>query len=142
MFQTVFSIVLIIASNVFYNIVQKSTPSGANPFAALFVTYLTAAGVAFAALLLSNHGGGLGSAFLRLNWTSFALALCIFGLEFGYLMAYRAGWNISVVTVVANILLAILLIPVGVLLFKENFSPVKIIGILLCVGGLTLLGKK
>jgi len=37
-----FSIILIVASNVIYNICQKSTPKNANSFSALFVTYLIA----------------------------------------------------------------------------------------------------
>lgn len=38
----VFSIALIVASNILYNICQKSTPEKANPFAALLLTYLVA----------------------------------------------------------------------------------------------------
>ena len=45
MFMYVFSIVLIVASNVIYNICQKSTPTRVDPFSALFVTYITAAAV-------------------------------------------------------------------------------------------------
>ncbi|HNX92203.1 MAG TPA: hypothetical protein PKI17_01660, partial [Syntrophomonas sp.] len=42
MFNYIFPIVLIVFSNVVYNIAQKSTPQNANPYAALLVTYLTA----------------------------------------------------------------------------------------------------
>ena len=43
MFMYVFSIVLIIVSNIMYNLCQKSTPQEANPFSGLFITYITAA---------------------------------------------------------------------------------------------------
>ena len=36
-------IVLIVVSNIFYNICSKSTPTGLNPFAALTVTYVIGA---------------------------------------------------------------------------------------------------
>ncbi len=69
------------------------------------------------------------------------LGVAIIGLEFGYLMAYRAGWNVSVGLLVANILLAIMLIPVGVLFYKEGFAISKTIGVIFCIVGLVLLNK-
>lgn len=43
MFMYVFSIILIVGSNILYNLSQKSTPEKVNPFLTLLVTYLTAA---------------------------------------------------------------------------------------------------
>lgn len=43
MFMYVFPIVLIVVSNIVYNVCQKSTPQNVNPFSALLITYLTAA---------------------------------------------------------------------------------------------------
>ena len=76
-----------------------------------------------------------------LNWTSLVLGLAILGLEFGYLMAYRAGWNISVGTLVANIILALMLIPVGIFFFKEGFELQKVLGAGFCIIGLVLINK-
>ena len=36
-------ILVVIAANIFYNIIAKSTPQGSQPFASLIITYLTAA---------------------------------------------------------------------------------------------------
>ena len=142
MFFYVFSIFLIVASNIFYNICQKSTPDKANPFAALLVTYITAAIITTAALFISKPEKGVIDAFRHLNWTSYVLGFAIVGLEVGYLMAYRAGWNISVGSLVANIILAIILIPVGIIIYKEGFELNKVIGALLCIAGLILINKK
>ena len=142
MFMYVFSIVLIVASNIMYNIVQKSTPQKANPFIALLVTYLTAALVSVLAFPFYKTDKGFFQSFKDLNWTSLVLGLSIVGLEFGYLMAYRAGWNISVGSLVANIFLALMLIPVGILFYKEGFELTKVMGVVLCIAGLVLINKK
>lgn len=142
MFIYVFSIVLIVASNILYNICQKSTPENANPFSALFVTYLVAAFITVVIFLLNKTDSkNLFHSFKELNWTSIALGISIVGLEFGYLMAYRAGWKISLGSLVANIALALALIPVGILFYKEGFNVNKIIGAVFCIIGLILIGK-
>ncbi len=142
MFMYVFSIFLIVASNVMYNISQKSTPEKANPFVALLVTYTTAIVITAAVLIFNRPEKGLIESFRELNWTSIILGLSIIGLEFGYLMAYRAGWNISVGSLVANILLALMLIPIGIIFYKERFELTKVLGSVFCIIGLILINKK
>ena len=141
MFFYVFSIVLIVASNVLYNICQKSTPERANPFSALLVTYLTATVLTIIAYQFFKSEKGFFQSIKDINWTSIVLGVAIVGLELGYLMAYRAGWNISVGSLVANIILAIILIPIGILFFKEGFELNKILGAVLCIAGLVLINK-
>lgn len=141
MFFYVFSIVMIVASNILYNICQKSTPQRANPFSALLITYLTATVLTIIAYQFFKTEKGFFQTFKEINWTSIALGVAIVGLEFGYLMAYRAGWNISVGSLVANIILAVALIPIGILFYKEGFELNKILGSVLCIGGLILINK-
>lgn len=141
MFWYVFSIVLIVSSNILYNICQKSTPDKADPFSALFITYLTAALLTIMAFVISKTDKSLLQSFKDLNWTSIALGVSVVGLEFGYLMAYRAGWKISVGSLVANIALALMLIPIGILFYKEGFGVNKIFGAALCIIGLVLINR-
>ena len=54
MFMYIFSIFLIVASNILYNISQKSTPEKANPFVALLVTYATAIVITSAVLIFQQ----------------------------------------------------------------------------------------
>jgi drug/metabolite transporter (DMT)-like permease len=138
----IFSIILIVASNVMYNICQKSTPERANPFVALLVTYATAIVMTAVTLIFYRPEKSLIESIKQLNWTSIVLGISIIGLELGYLLAYRAGWNISVGSLVANIILALMLIPIGVMLYHEKFEPNKIIGSVLCIIGLILINKK
>ena len=137
----VLPIVLIVVSNVVYNVCQKSTPQSANPFSALLITYLTAAILTLIASTFYKTDKGFLQSFNELNWTSVALGAAIVGLELGYLMAYRAGWNISVGSLVANILLAIMLIPIGILFYKEGFALTQIVGVAFCIVGLILINK-
>jgi drug/metabolite transporter (DMT)-like permease len=141
MFKYVFPIVLIVASNVMYNICQKSTPEKVNPFSALLITYLTAVVITVIAFYSYETKEGLLESFKGLNWTSIVLGISIVGLELGYLLAYRAGWNISVGSLVANIFLALALIPVGIIFYHEGFGMNKVLGALLCILGLILINK-
>jgi len=137
----VFSIILIVASNILYHICQKYMPPRANPFSALLITYLTAIIFTFIAFMYSKTDQSLVQSFKELNWASIALGISIIGLEFGYLMAYRAGWKISIGSLVANIALAVLLIPIGIMFFKEGFGTSKIVGAVLCIVGLIFINK-
>ena len=141
MFMYIFSVVLIIAANIFYNICQKATPQKANPFIALFATYAIASIVTLILFHFSKTDKGFLESIKDLNWTSIVLAFCIVGLEFGYIMAYRSGWSISVCPLVANSVLAILLIPIGIFIFKENFELNKLFGIIFCIIGLILINR-
>ena len=138
----IFSIVIIVASNVLYNLCQKATPQKVNPFIALFVTYITAAILTICTFHFSKGDKGFFQSLGDLNWTSVVLGFSILGLEFGYIMAYRAGWNISIGSLVANIILAVILIPIGILFFKEGFEVNKIFGAVFCIIGLVLINKK
>lgn len=137
-----FSIVLVVISNAFYHISQKSTSSNVNPILSLIVTYLTA--IAFCILLLPFFPvkENLISSFRKMNWASILLGISIVGLELGFLLAYRTGWNMSVVQFFTTILVGLLLIPIGILFYHEKLSLINFIGILLCVGGFLLINYK
>lgn len=136
-------IVLIVTSNVFYNISTKSTPSNVNSFASLTVTYLVAAAVSGLLLVCTTAGrDGVLVQFKNINWTSYVLGLSLVGLEFGYIQAYRAGWNISEGSLVANICLAAILVVVGVLFYKEKLTLYQLIGVVLCAVGLVFINKR
>ncbi len=134
-------ILLIVASNIFYHICSKSTPEKLNPFAALTVTYLIGAGVSAVLFFITNKGGNIFTEYKNLNWTSFVLGLAIVGLEAGSIYMYKAGWNISTGQLVHSSILAICLIPIGYYLFKENITPTKLAGIVICLVGLVLINK-
>ena len=137
----ILSIAIIVLSNIFYHITQKSTPEAVNPFGALFITYLTAIVLTLIRMFVYRPENGSLQIFKGINWTSIVLGFAILGLEIGTLLMYRSGWQISLGALVANIALAVLLIPIGILLYHETLSITKIFGILLCVAGLYFINR-
>ena len=70
------------------------------------------------------------------------LAVAVVGIEFGFLLVYRSGWNLGIAAVVTNVVASLLLIPVAIFLFKDKISLVNIAGILVCLAGLVMLNWK
>ena len=139
MWPMLYPIVIIIGSNILYNVCTKSTPSEVNAFAALSVTYLIAAVVCFVTFVITAKGRNILTEFGKTNWTTFVLGVVIIGLELGYILAYRNGWAMNKVSVTANIVLAITLIFVSLLFYKETITIKQVAGIVLCCGGLVLI---
>jgi|LSQX01.2.fsa_nt_gb uncharacterized membrane protein len=135
-------IALTIVANVFYHICQKSMPQNVNPMLALIITYLTAALLCVFILSFSLKGQSLAVEMGKLNWAPIALGVAIFGLELGFFLAYRAGWNISLGALISNISVSVLLIPIGVAVYKEAISTQTAAGIILCIAGLILINTK
>ena len=134
-------IIMIVGSNVCYHICAKSVPESINPLASLGITYIISAASAIILYFLTSPVKNLATEYGNLNWTAFILGITIVGLEFGSISMYKLGWNISTGSLVANIALAVILIFVGVLLYKETITTQKIIGIGLCLAGLILINK-
>ncbi|MCR4818863.1 MAG: EamA family transporter [Fretibacterium sp.] len=141
MLNRIWPIIIIVASNCFYNICTKSTPAGINAFCALVVTYLTSAVITFALFICEVKPENAFLELSKINWSSFILGIAIVGLEIGYILLYRAGWKLSSGALVANICLAFALIFIGSLLYKEQITLRQILGIGFCVAGLVLVGK-
>ena len=136
-----FSITLAIASSALYHFVAKSTPANVNFTVSLLVTY----GVAFVATLFTFFffpTSSVVAELKQLNWASIGLALAVMGIEFGYLLMYRAGWNLGIAAVLVTVLAALILVPVAVFVFKDKLSWVNIAGILVCLAGLVMLNWK
>lgn len=136
------TIALTVISNVFYHIFLKLTPGSVNPILSLTVTYAVAMLTTLAIYPVYSAQTALLSDLKALNWTSYALGMAIVGLEVGFILAYRLGWPINMAGIVSNISVAVLLIPVGLFLFKESLSMINAIGLLLCIAGLALVNYK
>ncbi len=139
MWATVYPILIIVASNVLYNVVTKNTPEKVNPFASLAVTYAVGAAASFAIFFVTAREKHFFAALRGADWTTFALGVVIVGLEAGYLLAYRNGWKMNVLSVTANIILAVALIVVSLVFYKESITVKQLAGIALCAGGLVLM---
>ncbi len=133
------SAALVIASNVLYHVSQKSIPAGAHPLLSVAVTYAAALALTLLLWPLSPGGPPRLAGLARLNWATLGVAVSAVGIEIGFLLAYRAGWNINIGSLVVSVAVALLLIPTGALLFAERLSAANVLGIALCLAGLWLI---
>lgn len=139
MWSMLYPVLIIVVSNILYNVCTKSTPSEINTFATLSITYLVAAVVSFITFFITSKDKNIITEFSKTNWTSFVLGIVIIGLEIGYILAYRNGWAMNTVSVTANITLAVALIFVSMIFYKESITVKQIAGIALCSGGIVLI---
>ena len=142
MFLFYFSIALAIASSALYHFVAKSTPSNVNFTVSLLVTYAIAFVVTFVGFFFFPAKNGIIAEIKQLNWASIALAIAVVGIEFGFLLTYRAGWNLGIAAVLVNVVASLILVPVAIFVFKDKLNWVNVLGILVCLGGLVMLNWK
>ncbi len=133
---------LAIAATVAYHVILKLTPAGANPLLSLMVTY-GAVTVLFGAVLALGPGEfGWRDEVRHVNWTALALAVAIIGLDLGFILLYRSGFEVSLGALVTQTAAAMLLVGIGVLVFRERLSLANGLGIVLCLAGLWLVNRR
>ena len=141
MFERFWPIGLAILSEIFYQIASKSTPSRVNVFASVTLTYLIGAAVSALIYFIQSGGGNIFTELKNANWTALLLGVAIVGLEGGSIFMYKVGWNVNTGFVVKAIVVAVALVFVGGLLYKERIDAAKLIGIALCMAGLFFINR-
>ena len=142
MFLFYFSISLAIVSSALYHFVAKSTPSNVNFTVSLLVTYAVAFVVTLLGFFFFPATNGIPAEIKQLNWASIGLAIAVVGIEFGFLLTYRSGWNLGIAAVLVNVVASLILVPVAIYVFKDEISWVNVLGILVCLAGLVMLNWK
>ena len=137
-----FSITLAICSSALYHFSAKSTPSNVNFTVSLLVTYAIAFMVTILGFLFFPAKNGVAVELKQLNWASIVLAIAIVGIEFGFLLTYRSGWNLGIAAVLVNVVASLILVPVAIFVFKDKISWINILGIFVCLAGLVMLNWK
>lgn len=134
-------IAMVVAGNVAYHVGLKGMPAGIHPLSPLVVLFTTSAVTTLVLRLLTGRGQELRAEIALAGWRPFAVGMSIVAIELGFLLAYRAGWKISTVAVTANILVAIALVAVGALAFREPVTLPRLAGIATCLAGLWLVSR-
>lgn len=142
MMQMMWPILIVIAANTLYNICAKQTPQNVNSFFSLGITYGVAMVLSLIMYFITADQKNPMSELAKTNWASIALGISVVALEFGYLNIYRVGWKINTASLVANIGLAVILMFVGFLLYKETISIRQLAGAVICAVGLILITKQ
>ena len=142
MLSYIWPIALVVLSNVVYQICAKCVPNGINPLIILTVTYLVGALTSSVLyLVLGKHTNPVRE-LAHLNWVPFVLGMVIVGLEVGFIYAYKAGWTVSTAALVEGTALAVILLFVGWLFYKEAMTWNKLVGVGLCLAGLFFINYK
>ena len=134
-----FPFALTIGGMLIYHVAQKSIPSTMNPFHGTMIAY--AAGIVVCAIAALTYDGNRSfmTSIKGLNWAVVVLGIGAAAIEVGFMLAYRYGWKISITAVATNVAATALLIPLGVLAFREQVSLKNILGVAFCVIGLLLV---
>lgn len=134
--------VMAVLGGVLYHVAQKAVPKAVSPFAAIIIAYLVGIALCAVAMFFDPAGGSFGASLKAANWAVLLLGLAALMIEVGVLLVYRAGWEISVASVVINISVAVVLVPLGLFIFKEHLSLRGLAGLVCCLVGLYLLSKR
>ena len=132
---------MLVISNVFYHITAKSLPAQVDSFFSMTITYLVGAAVSLVLFFTIGNGEPVSQQLAGINWAPVVLGLAVVGLEVGAIFMYKAGWEVSVGNIVQAIFVAIALLIVGVLVYKEALTVTKVAGIAACLVGIFLLNK-
>lgn len=141
--MSTYLITIIVATlgSVAYHVLQRTISPNTHPLVSLLATYTTALVLTLVAIPFVSDLS-FGTELRKLGWASFALGAAIIALELGYLLAYRAGWNLSAAALYSNTAVAIVLVPIGVLAFQDGIDARRLAGLGLALAGLVLIGHK
>jgi drug/metabolite transporter (DMT)-like permease len=133
-------LLLVVTGSLVYHIAAKSVPKAFDPVASVIGVY-AAALLASIAVYLAARPGAMPMVARMWHPAVAAVGLGALMIELGFLLTYRAAWPVSIASVMTNGVVAVLLVPVGALLFGEPITLVRLVGVVLCLIGVSLLQR-
>jgi len=134
-------LLLVVGGSVMYHLSAKSIPAAFDPMAALIGLYATALAGALVVVAVTRAWRATAAPLRLWHPTIAMVGVGALLIEMGFLLAYRGGLAVSTTSVVANGIVAVLLVTLGSLWFGEPFTLVKVVGVLLCLAGVGLLQR-
>jgi uncharacterized membrane protein len=130
---------LVVAGGLLYHLAQKSIPKGMNPFLVTIFAYVIGIVLCAICAVISPGGKSLAGSVKESNWAVLTLGVGVAAIELGFLLSYRAGWKISIAAIAANVAMTALLVPVGIVVFKDQLSWRNVVGLAFCILGFMLV---
>ena len=137
-----FALIIAIVGQVLYHVTQKNVAANAHPVISLVAFYLVAALLSLPLLFFFPVQAPLSDEIGKLNWAVYAVGASIVLIEIGFLLAYRAGAELSTAFVLTSAAVTIATVMVGLTFFREGMSMTKLAGIALCLAGIGLISWK
>src|SRR6476469_9206194 len=126
--------ILVVLGMMIYQISQKTTDQNANPFVVVIMAYVIGIVACIGGYFLLPRQDTASFPMLRTAvWSALGIGLGAAAIEIGFMLAYRAGWNVNILPLSVTVCGAVLLVPIGILAFRESLSIEKVIGMLLCI---------
>jgi drug/metabolite transporter (DMT)-like permease len=136
------SAILLIGSNVVYHVCQKSIPTEVNPVVSIIFTFFIALLISILLLPIFVDTRDVPRNIRNINWANILSGISIVGIVIGHVLYYRSGWSLSTGTLFSYVTICILLIPIGLIIFRERINFYNLAGIIIALLGLYLLTKK
>lgn len=132
---------LIVASFIIYHIAIKALRPDLHPLAFLVGVYIVALVATIGLWIIFPNLGPTRVQAGDMVWVCL-LGIALVGIEFGFLMAYRNGWSVSVAPTFSNVTLALIMAPIGFIFLKERLGWQGVSGLALCAIGLILMSRR
>ncbi len=125
-----------------YQVFIKKIPADVNPLVSVIAIYLVGLIVCVALLPFFLPTNQFIVHAQKIGWPHIIVGFAIVGIEMGFLLMYRSGWTLSTGYIMTSVAVNITLLAIGLLFFSEALSTVNVVGILLCIAGVTMMGFK
>lgn len=136
------AMVVTVSFNILYHLSQKMIPNNVYPLTSLTVTFAVALLFTLILLPIFPPPTKIYKSFRQVNWATIGVAIAIVGMDIGYLLVYRAGWNMSEASLIGTLVVSLMLLPIGLYFYKEKLTPVNLAGIFICIIGLVMVSWK
>ena len=133
------SMLISVLSVIFYQICQKSIATNINPVVSVMLSYSVAILFLFVLLFFFPSSKGFMESVREANIATYLLGFAVVGIEIGFLLVYRSGWRLGLANGFSSTITTTVLLFVGIIVFKDHISPIKIIGLVCCVVGMILV---
>jgi drug/metabolite transporter (DMT)-like permease len=135
------ALAIALTGQVLYHFCQKSVAPNVNPILALIAFYILATLVSLPLLMIFPVNGSVMQQLGQMNWAVIGVAASIVLIEVGFLLAYRAGGELSSAFVLTSAAVACTLLLLGVAIHAESISATKLVGIALALSGIYLVSR-
>ena len=127
---------LVVMAGVGYQVSAKEVAGGADPLAALVVTYLVASLTSFLIYAFTGKKGEKWKEIMSFRPAALVLGLSIAFIEIGTIFIYKAGWTMNASFIVTNALITLCLILTVAVLYGEKLSRRQALGIVVSFIGI------
>ena len=136
------SAILAVIGAVSYHYFIRRVPASLSPVVAVTGIYIAVLLLGVTLLPFFPPEGGLAKHIRQLGWIQIAVAASVLMMDFGFLLMYRHGWNISTGNLITGAVVNTALLGSGVILLGEKASLTNLIGVAICIIGVAMIGYR